>query len=130
LAVIDMLSSPNQTLHLVHPKPVKWHTIVSALASALASPSTLITLVPYAEWYARLRATSTPEFSAKLDAVKLLDFFTQGLEKDPSRETMGLVPRVDMVRSVKMSGVLMDAAELAEEDVRRWVAYWRGVGYL
>ncbi|KAJ6492315.1 hypothetical protein C8R45DRAFT_825292 [Mycena sanguinolenta] len=130
LAVIDMLSSPNQTLHLVHPKPAKWHTIVSALASALASPSALITLVPYAEWYARLRATSTPEFSTKLDAVKLLDFFTQGLEKDPSRETMGLVPRVDMVRSVKTSGVLMNAAEIAEEDVRRWVAYWRGVGYL
>jgi hypothetical protein len=43
---------------------------------------------------------------------------------------MGLVPRVDMVRSVKTSEVLMDAAELAEEDVRRWVAYWRGVGYL
>ncbi|KAF8898071.1 hypothetical protein CPB84DRAFT_1748077 [Gymnopilus junonius] len=52
-AIVDMRRAENQTLHLVHPKPVKWNTVMKALATSLGVP-----LVPYVEWFARLESSS------------------------------------------------------------------------
>ncbi|KAF7348023.1 putative polyketide synthase [Mycena sanguinolenta] len=52
-AIVDMQGTMNETLHLVHPKPTTWKVVIEPLASALNVP-----LVPYAEWFARLKSTA------------------------------------------------------------------------
>ncbi|KAF7363153.1 putative polyketide synthase [Mycena venus] len=68
-AIVDMRSSMNETFHLIHPRPTTWRAVMEPLASMLHVP-----LVPYVEWFARLK--STAEFSGVhgTEALKLLDF--------------------------------------------------------
>ncbi|KAJ7192838.1 acyl transferase domain-containing protein, partial [Mycena pura] len=129
-AVVDMLGTMNETLHLVHPQPTTWRAVMQPLATALGVP-----LVPYAEWFARLKATAdfAGHGARSLEALKMLDFFQQGLRPIPVRESMGLAPKVAMYKGTRASQTLQgDDAQvpLGAEDVEKWVHYWREIGFL
>ncbi|KAJ7157757.1 putative polyketide synthase [Mycena filopes] len=125
-AIVEMRNSMNQTLHLIHPRPATWKTIMEPFASAMNVP-----LVPYAEWFARLRGTA--EFAAgNVAALRLVDLFQFGLTPTVNKESMGLLPRVLSDRGTKAAPILLDEklTPLGPTDVRKWVHYWRAVGFL
>jgi hypothetical protein len=134
-AIVDMQGTMNETLHLIHPRPTTWNTIMEPLASLLEVP-----LVPYAEWFARLKSTAEfahQEPGVKMEgggatALKLLDYFQFGLKPAPNAESMGLLPRAASQKGFHASKTLMDegASPIDSTDVEKWVKYWRGVGFL
>ncbi|EGN93606.1 hypothetical protein SERLA73DRAFT_97544 [Serpula lacrymans var. lacrymans S7.3] len=138
-AIVDMRSVANETLHVIHPQPVKWATVLEPLASLLDVP-----LVPFAEWHARLEhlhgadSQSNPSKSSSNDnmssALKLTDFYRMGLNGGPqsSTESMGLLPKVASKKGFHASAALMDnrLVPLGPNDAQMWVKYWREVGFL
>ncbi|KAJ6569386.1 hypothetical protein B0H19DRAFT_939587, partial [Mycena capillaripes] len=128
-AIVDMQSSMNETLHLVHPRPTTWKAVMEPLASLIGVP-----LVPYAEWFARLKSTAefTTRTSKGASALKLLSYFQLGLKPAPNRESMGLLPKAVSDKGLRASKALMDKEllPLNSTDVEKWVRYWGGVGLL
>lgn len=125
-ALVDMLdaSSPTHIAHLVHPRPTSWNAIAGPIAAALG-----VELVPFAEWHARLEAAPNVR---ELRARRLLPWFRgQALRMSSSPNAMGW-PGMDTIYAVRASRTLADPAlrQLGEEDVRRWLLYWRRVGRL
>ncbi|KAF8146659.1 male sterility protein-domain-containing protein [Mycena galopus ATCC 62051] len=124
-AIVDMRSTMNETFHLVHPRPTTWRAVMEPLASMLNVP-----LVPYAEWFARLKSTAGftlhgPEMrgtSGSLAALKLLDFFQEARS----------LPRADSHRAIQASKTLRSEhlVPLGSADVEKWVKYWRDVDFL
>ncbi|PCH33723.1 hypothetical protein WOLCODRAFT_94052 [Wolfiporia cocos MD-104 SS10] len=136
-AIVDMRCVENDTVHLVHPTPVAWATIMEPLAEMMHVP-----LAPFAEWLARLERTADIEAdnqgSAKHGndkaAVKLLMFFREIHKRhaqSSSKESMGFLPQVAVEKGVRASRTLSDGIpSLGAQDVAKWLAYWRGVGFL
>jgi hypothetical protein len=92
-----------------------------------------VPLVPYAEWFARLR--STADFAAgtgDVAALKLLDLFQLALKPAENKESMGLLPRVVSDKGICASKILQNEqlSPVRSADVEKWVQYWRGVGFL
>ena len=123
-AIADMRDSPTQILHLAHPSPVPWNSVIRQTADILSVP-----LVHYRDWVSRLeRVNNGVDPSESLVAVRLLDFFQKssldGSSEDPcvSSEIMGL-PRLSMTRSIEYLPRLGEMREIAGE-VGKWLKYW------
>jgi len=142
-AVVDFreASNPTHTVHLVHPRPVSWHSLATVVSAELNVP-----LVPFVDWLAKLEQTAQSlsqsayergsqadpgtEMVRSLRALQLLPFFKVVGEKLVSaRMAMGL-PDLSVEQAVKGSPTLADPdiRQLGSEDVKRWLAYWRKVG--
>ncbi|KAI1786493.1 acetyl-CoA synthetase-like protein [Ganoderma leucocontextum] len=124
-AFVEMRSSPESILHLVHPRPISWHDLIAPIAQELEVP-----LVPYATWLAALESSAEGSLDAAREnpALRLLDFFrssAEGNEKPP----LGLW-RLATKKAVEASETLARMPQLEEADVRRWVAAWRTSGFL
>ncbi|KIJ41538.1 hypothetical protein M422DRAFT_105007, partial [Sphaerobolus stellatus SS14] len=131
-AIIDMQGTPRHTLHLIHPHPVEWSTIMGQITNILQ-----VSLVPYVEWFARLDHASRHVDDDKKSkcqkeghaALKLIEFYKLGLKNDTrNAESMGLMPSVVADKALKASKTLQDGELLpfiGQEDVRRWIDYWR-----
>ena len=135
-------------LHLAHPRPVPWRTIISPLSTALSLP-----IVPYAEWCSLLEASSPHhnhdhhinsngnadadsevELMRQNPALKILEFFLDArakmsLPKNGSPEAMGL-PMLDVAHALEAAPSLREETlpQLSADDVERWIGYWRRVG--
>jgi len=134
--IIEMSSKPNGVLHAVHPRPVSWNSIIRPLADSLG-----VRLVPYADWLSRLKSDVDPRILSKYGenpAVRLTDFFRQGIPSPDNAkfrsvtECLGLLPKVSIERGMSVSKTLGDPGlpQLDEADVRRWIEYWREIGFL
>lgn len=106
-----------------------------------------VPLVSYAEWLAKLErlASSTSQVSSREDttrdvevemmagarALRLLPFFKDIAAKSGSTNAMGF-PALAVKQAVAASATLADPAlpQVDADDVRRWLAYWRGVQLL
>ncbi|KAI0647275.1 acetyl-CoA synthetase-like protein [Trametes meyenii] len=128
--LVEMRCSTEPVLHLVHPRPVSWHMIISKLADELGIP-----LVPYAEWLSALeKCVGDSGDHAQLElmrihqALRLVSFYRE-VGPSPYREAFGLV-HLDTVKSTRMSETLASLGQLDEESVQRWVTTWKNRGYL
>ncbi|KAL6304755.1 hypothetical protein BKA93DRAFT_261672 [Sparassis latifolia] len=145
-AIVDMRDTMGETLHLVHPRPVTWDTIMKPIASVLAVP-----LVPYREWFARLQSSVLDTASASnnskagdrvsgstIDALKLMDMYRLGMKnlnphRRTSTESMGLLPKVASQKAFHASATLMDerlCPPLCPGDANKWVHYWQSINFL
>jgi len=134
-AIVEMRNSPHPVLHLAHPRPVSWSSIMEPISRILRLP-----LVPYSEWIGRLRtsqaegtATSEVQLMQVNPALMLLDFFAQALssEADKEKEAMGL-RTLDVSRASAVAPALSEhrLPRLGEREATAWVGYWRRIGYL
>lgn len=136
-AIIEMRDTVQETLHVIHPRPVSWSTVMKPIASILGVP-----LVPYAEWFARLQHSGRDINSpvaldehphGSISALKLVDFYRLGLKtpsQRPNTESMGLLPKVAFKKGVLASASLRDAHQLGVGEVEKWIRYWRTIGFL
>ncbi|CCL98029.1 uncharacterized protein FIBRA_00022 [Fibroporia radiculosa] len=135
-AILDFRKASNatRTVHLVHPNPTSWHSLASVIAQEFGVP-----LVSYGEWMTRLEAAAAAlprdpvERKRKLrnlKVIKVIPWF-QGMRRMylPAHTALGF-PDVDAAEAVRASPTLADPnlPQVGEEDVRRWLSYWRKVG--
>lgn len=125
-AIIGSHNMSNNVIHLVHPKPVNWNSIMGTAASYLNIPT-----VPYLEWLTRLKLAADNQ-SSTFPACVLIDFFNQSnqnLRKLEFSESMGLLPCVEM-NVMKLSTLYEDSAEISPTDVISWIQCWEKCGFL
>ncbi len=130
-----MRNSTSPILHLVHPRPVSWHTLIAPIAEELR-----VSLVSYSTWFAALeRSAAAPEGSAadaEFDvdamranpALRLLEFF-RAQTFSPEKEPLGAV-RLSTENAERASDELARLPELREEMSMSWVKAWRKSGFL
>jgi hypothetical protein len=134
-AVVEMALAPSApaVLHLEHPHPTRWTTIMSAAAEYLG-----VTLVPYAQWLQALEhslkdgSKSEVEHLRTNPALRLLPFFRGALHAAPpseGRAAMGL-PRMDMTKAKEVCATLAPLRVLGAADVASWLDHWKRVGAL
>ena len=132
-AFVEMRLSREPIVHLVHPYPVSWSTLLAPLAQELDVP-----LVPYTEWLSALEGSvergSAEEVEAmRLNpALRLLSFYeAQGGATDgaPEKEAMGLV-FIATDKAVRVSEYLARLPQLDGERARTWLEAWRKSGFL
>lgn len=129
-----MIDSDVSPLHLIHPRPMHWSSIMEPLAQALG-----LLVVPYDEWIERLEqsgerltADEEVEIMWQNPALKLIGTFIRAkMAPSTCREAMG-VPHLDSTQAQRVSPSLTPQAlpQLSTNDALQWVAYWKRIGYL
>ena len=130
-AFTEMRHSPDPILHLVHPRPAPWSTLISAIANDLGVP-----LVEYKKWLSALEnhvpsgSSNEVEAMAANPALHLLSFFkAQEAAISSETEPMGLV-KLSTEKSTQVSVALANLPELDAERAAGWVAAWKKAGFL
>ncbi|KAI9060104.1 acetyl-CoA synthetase-like protein [Trametes sanguinea] len=129
-AFIEMRHSVEPFLHLVHPKPVPWRTVIAPIAEALGVP-----LVAYDEWVTSLQKSingrgteEEVELMKANPALRLVDLF-KGLKTSPERESLGTV-YLSTQKSTQVSETLANLPPLDADRARTWIAAWMRSGFL
>ena len=130
-AFTEMRHSSEPILHLVHPRPVQWNTLLTPIAETLGVP-----LVSYDEWINALSTSVTAGSADEVEAMtvnpalRLLPFYQAQKEVSTSdREAMGLV----ILSTEKATRVSPTLAALPQLDASRavsWVAAWKKAAFL
>ena len=136
-AFVEMRNAPGPLsyLHLVHPRPVPFRTLIAPIAAALSVP-----LVPYATWLRALEASLADDSDSEVDAMRanpalrLLDFFRAQTSETEGRvlegkEPMGVV-RLATDVGERTSAELARMPPLDAKTSMAWVAAWRKSGFL
>ncbi|CAL1699315.1 unnamed protein product [Somion occarium] len=130
-AIIEMRNSHVPLLHLAHPRPVPWQTMIEPIAKELALP-----LVSYDDWLELLEDKGTGlapdaevDVLSRFPALKLMDFFSRARETRSSIEAMG-IPMLDVSEASRVAPMLHELPELTRDDVLSWLAYWRRSGFI
>lgn len=131
-AVVELRDASVPVVNLINPKPVSWSSLIKHFASSLNVP-----LVPYAEWYERLTKAVNDALSSGNSqiindnpAFKLAEFYggMKDLQNDKLEAFMS--NRFETKEVVRVTKSLGDneLIQLGQEDVQRWLTYWRRVG--
>lgn len=135
-----MRDAPAIILHVAHPHPIPWSTIIERAAELLHLP-----LCPYSEWLAKLHMSSgehSAEQAVDLEkrnpALRLRGFFFfpssstggdvygMGASRDDSRgtEAMG-VKCLDLTNALRLSTTLREkCVPLDASQVEKWFIGW------
>ncbi|KAF8215632.1 putative nonribosomal peptide synthetase [Mycena galopus ATCC 62051] len=107
---------PPFAVNLVHPRPVPWDFIMSAMANTVQLP-----LVSFADWVRQLQDLSTQataEDIQRIPGIKLLDFFKAAV-----------AGAGNIAFSTSKAQTLSDSMKLLEplreEDAKQWMHYWK-----
>ncbi|KAL7278170.1 hypothetical protein ACG7TL_008143 [Trametes sanguinea] len=130
-AFVEMRSSSEPFLHLVHPRQVPWHNLIAPIAEELGVP-----LVPYPEWLSALEnSVSGKDGMADVElmkanpALRLLNFF-KGLKMgEEDREPLGIV-YLSTEKATKASETLANLPLLNAESAKAWLAAWKKSGFI
>ncbi|KAI0634096.1 acetyl-CoA synthetase-like protein [Trametes polyzona] len=129
-AFAELRRSPAPYVHLVHPRPVPWHTVVAPLAEGLGVP-----LVSFDEWLSALKKSVTEGGADEVEllkanpALRLLSFFSAVQPSAEDREPLGLV-YLSTEKATAVSEALRDLPQLDAERARGWLAAWKRAGFL
>jgi len=119
-------ASPVLHLHLVNPTPSQWDNMFGYIARKLNVP-----LVPYPEWFSKLKEASTAVKSAQEhSALRLLEFYgtlTQG-----SGSEVGGMPSCNTEVTRGICQVLNEEGlrDVKAEEIQGWLDYWKSLGLL
>ncbi|KAI0332229.1 acetyl-CoA synthetase-like protein [Cubamyces sp. BRFM 1775] len=129
-AFTEMRHSPEPIVHLVHPTPVPWHTLIAPIAAELGVP-----LVSFDSWLRALQGSLARASDAEQvalmtanPALRLLDFY-RGLKIEPEREPLGMV-YLATEKATGVSETLASLPALDEERAKGWLEAWRKAGFL
>ncbi|THH29838.1 hypothetical protein EUX98_g4346 [Antrodiella citrinella] len=127
-SLVEMRNSPYPVLHLAHPRPVPWNTIITPIARSLSAR-----LVPYPDWSATLEksgenlsAEEEVEMMKVNPALRILPFFMYMHSRDgASKEALGF-PDLDMSKALEVAPALNEKnlKQIGEKDALSWLEYW------
>ncbi len=137
-ALLEMCDAPNQVLHIAHPNPVPWSTIVNPVSEALHLP-----LVSYSQWLSKLEsgegnggAGKGVEDGEVNPALQLQEFFRSfssstvdsgengTSETSSSGEAMGM-KQLCTREAVKLSPSLRNCEPLGFSETKKWLSSWK-----
>ncbi|KAF7347147.1 Acetyl-CoA synthetase-like protein [Mycena venus] len=117
--IVDAALSPERppfAINLVHPRPVPWDLVMSAMASTVELP-----LIPFADWVQQLQIRSTratAEDIGRIPGLKLLDFF-KGALAGAANVDFSTLKAQGLSKSMRL------LRPLVEDDAKRWMNYWK-----
>ena len=123
-------------LHLVHPRPVPWTSIVSPIAEHMK-----LDVIPYDDWVDKLahsgeglNADSEVEAMKVNPALKIMDFFVgakSGSGQSSNPEALDF-PALSVAEAERVAPSLSaeNLPQLSAKDALKWVAYWKKTGFL
>lgn len=135
-----MRISDSPFLHIVHPNPVQWSSIIRPIALALNVPT-----VSYSEWLSCLQrfiedssavgaaVGVAAENPAQNPALRLIDFYVEASKRkttDDQQQEAFVGTSLETKEAVKVSKTMAELLPLSETDVRRWLSYWQRAGVL
>ncbi|KZV64362.1 acetyl-CoA synthetase-like protein [Peniophora sp. CONT] len=109
-------SSPTAVLHLMTPRPVPWSKVISAVSARLDLPT-----VSWDEWLQRYRARATS--GKETDRAFNLAVFFEAFDKNGPNHAHYITKE-----SALASDTLATLKPLAEEDIERYLTFWRREG--
>ncbi|KAJ7731262.1 acetyl-CoA synthetase-like protein [Mycena metata] len=121
-AIIDIgvlgTEKPPVAINLVHPRPIAWDKVISSMAR---TRDVQLPLIPFAEWIQQLQERSvgaTAKDIEDIPAIKLLAFF---------KTLVGGVVNIEFstTKARATSESMRLLKPLSEEDLQRWMHYWR-----
>ncbi|KAG8704771.1 hypothetical protein FRC09_003330, partial [Ceratobasidium sp. 395] len=134
-------------VHCSHPRPIKWSIAMSMFSRALQflTGGQVLPMVPLREWNDRVRclvSTSkedeaglfksfpTAKIQSTIDEMvhaneRLLTRRKGDVEDAMESIEAGGTVRLDITQGVRLSPSLKNVRSLGEQDVRRWVDYWK-----
>ena len=126
-----MRHSRDAILHIVHPRPVPWRTVLAPITEELHVP-----FASYDAWLTALEQGGADDVEAMRanPALRLLPFFRATKEtmvKDSvgTFEPMGMV-RLSTAKATTVSDALKGMPQLDAERALSWVAAWKKAGFL
>ncbi|KAK0216125.1 hypothetical protein IW262DRAFT_1277291, partial [Armillaria fumosa] len=118
-AIVDRIDIPSPIIHIVHPKPAQWSELAQIISKELN-----VELVPYAQWFELLEKSALD--SAALSAMRLLSYYKRNAESLLVKDTEAFgLPKVS---AEGVTGA--DFPPLDDNEVKKWLAYWRRVGMI
>lgn len=128
-AIIDLANSPSPVVHLVHPSPVPWSTVIKPIAETLG-----VSTVPFAEWLKKLEAASTTtsvEAAREHPALRVIDFYRLMTPSESSDAEAFTKTKLDTTVAVKTSSTMTKELPVLDATlVKKWVDYWKQKGVL
>lgn len=126
-----MLYGDRPFLHLAHPRPTAWSTIMKEFAKHLN-----VSVVPYTEWLSALatdlkkspNGISQIEHMRRNPALKLLEFYSDA-DLDEDREPLGIV-RLGIDEALHVSKTLAEMKPLGGDCVSGWLSAWNKSGFI
>lgn len=132
-AIVDLRHAREDIdcVHILHPKPVPWSSIISEISESLHVP-----VVPYVEWFGKLSdALAEPALRDGTPACRLFDFFERALHSSPGeggpedKRSMGEAfdeRKYAMEVTGEVCRVLgKESVEpISGEDVKKWLEFW------
>ncbi|KII87501.1 hypothetical protein PLICRDRAFT_257848 [Plicaturopsis crispa FD-325 SS-3] len=145
-AIVDIVfaeAHPPLALNLVHPRPVSWRTLMTALQEALARETQkLLTLVPFAQWFAIVKARAehaTEQDLQSIPSIKLLEFFGELSKADAEMRQLSSgaadleacgFKDLSTTKIQAVSPTMRNLEPVGREDVNAWVHHWSSKGFL
>ncbi len=133
-AFAELRHSSEPIVHLVHPRPTPWRTIIAPIAELLDVP-----LVPAYRWLSALEGSALhagSESAIEMESMKcnpalgLISFYqARGKDEPGEKEPMGHV-HLATEHSTKASTSLASMSDLGGGRARLWVAAWQKSGFL
>ena len=130
-AVTEMIICDHSPLHLLHPRPVAWNSMMEPLAKLLG-----LHVVPFDEWVERLEksgegldANEEVAMMQKNPALKIIGTFIRAKSRQAGREALGL-PQLDTTQAQKVAPSLVPEKlpPLSVDDAVRWIEFGRAMG--
>ena len=132
-----MLDVQSDVLHLVHPKPTPWSSIIKAFSRELGLPTS-----SFSEWLERLEnaytnmqnessdAAAVERYLRENPALSLINYFRNKKQANGPFAESFRIAEIGNNNAVEASQALREAEAINDDSVRRWVSYWRKTGFL
>ncbi|KAF8955032.1 acetyl-CoA synthetase-like protein [Flammula alnicola] len=142
-SIIDVaLSSESPAaLNIVHPRPVAFNSLASAINDGLVSEgvvSSKLPIVPVQEWFSLLesRATGAKDEDIKqIPAIKLLQFFQATSNADAALRSgqrkgneSGGMAEFSTTKAQGISKTMKELPSIGDAQAHLWVKYWKSAG--
>ncbi|PCH35037.1 NAD(P)-binding protein [Wolfiporia cocos MD-104 SS10] len=138
-ATVDVMlgSEVPGLINVVHPRPVVWRAVASAVNEELGRK---LEFVPLGEWVKRLEDAASGASAHDLETIpgiKLLEYFQslvvlerEAREAQVGEFEVGGLPVFRTTQAQSVSRTLAERLPLGDEDARLWVKYWHQVRFL
>ncbi|KDR77645.1 hypothetical protein GALMADRAFT_1326492 [Galerina marginata CBS 339.88] len=135
---VALSKSPNPpALNIVHPRPVPFNDLVSAINGALVKErvSSALPVVSFREWFSLLEvraAAGKADDLKNVPAIKLVDFFRKIADADfallsgeNKGNESGGTAEFSTSKAQSISNTMKDLPPIDNRDVELWVKYWK-----
>lgn len=125
--IVQLRNSTSEIVHVAHPYPVKWKTIINHVSTTLGVP-----LVSYSAWLRKLEHTESTNSATNNPALRLIDFYRAIDKVDVTRLEVAGAPKLATIEAREESSVLgnPEIQRVGVKDVQKWLESWRSLGLL